>query len=320
MKKLVCLSIFTVFMSSVLALSPVLFNSLYKPCEVTRIETVKYTDYVNAKGQIGQYDERVIRTEYPVIVSEILFSKGDVIKSGDKLLSIDKEATAKKIMESNEYASLGIAGIGSSITDYDSISKMIPDFIYSESNGIVSSINIKSSDYIASNGIICTLLGNDNLTVVASVNENYIYDVKIGQPVIITGNAFGDKEYSGVVEEISNSARKQYVGASEETVVDVIVRITNTDDTIKSGYTAKIKICTSSEKMVDIIPYDTVNQDDDGKEFVYVFSNGVAVRKDIGTGAELVDGVEVVYGVGESDNILKADEELSDGDLVKVVE
>ena len=66
--------------------------------------------------------------------------------------------------------------------------------------------------------------------------------------------------------------------------------------------------------------YKAVRQDKDGTEYVYVFRDGVAVRKDIVTGLELSDGIEVLSGLLPEDKVLMSQEEIENGNYVKVVE
>lgn len=175
---------------------------------------------------------------------------------------------------------------------------------------------ITHTDYITAEGEILKIVGNKSFVKIF-VNEKDISKVCIGQPAEITGTAFPNRTYSGVVDNIASCASKQYIGAIEETVVIVNVKITDEDDYIKSGYTADVKILTSEPCSVNIIPYEAVNQDNSG-EFVYVLNSGVAVRKDITTGMELGEGIEIKSGLSEDDTLLESDELIKEGKPVKI--
>ena len=188
-------------------------------------------------------------------------------------------------------------------------------------NAVISSVptaetakvqKIEHVDYVNASGDVFRTGDKNDVLVKILVNEKDISCVSEGQKAEITGDAFPDKTYSGIVDKIAAVASKQNIGAVQETVVSVNIKFTDADEIIKPGYTADVKILTSEPSELDIVPYEAVNQDDSG-EFVYVFNSGIAVRKDIETGRELGDGVEVVSGVSEDDTLLKTDDVIKDG-------
>ena len=120
----------------------------------------------------------------------------------------------------------------------------------------------------------------------------------------LTGSAFPGTVYTGTIGQIANSARRQYSGTTQETVVDVTVNLDAPDEGIKAGYSVKAKVVTSEERTVKVLSYEAVAQDADGTEYVYVFRDGVARRCDIRTGEEFGEGVEVLSGLTGSDIIL----------------
>lgn len=177
---------------------------------------------------------------------------------------------------------------------------------------------IEHADYVNAKGDIFKT-GSDSAFVKVYISEKDISKVKEGLKTEITGDAFPGKTYNGIVDEIAGTATKQNLGSIQKTVVAVNIKLTDTDELIKAGYTADVKILTSEPDELDIVPYEAVNQDDSG-EFVYVFNSGVAVRKDIETGRELSNGVEVVSGISEDDTLLKADDEIKEGQPVIIEE
>ena len=53
-----------------------------------------------------------------------------------------------------------------------------------------------------------------------------------------------------------------------------------------------------------MVPFESVRQDKDNVEYVYVYQNGRAVRQDIETGEETSDGVEVLSGLTGGEIVL----------------
>ena len=119
--------------------------------------------------------------------------------------------------------------------------------------------------------------------------------------------------------EIASAARKQLVGTTQQTVVDATVQLTNADSYLKPGYTVKAEIETEPEKMISVLPYDSILQDNNGKEFVYVYRDGKAVKRFITTGIELDESVQVVTGLYPSDNVIYEASKISDeGSFISV--
>ena len=147
------------------------------------------------------------------------------------------------------------------------------------------------------------------------IGERDIRKVKIEQSADLSGAAFDDGVYSATVTAIESSATRKQGEYAYETVVEVTLQIDNPDEELRSGYTARAEIKTEQERHIFIVPYSVICQDDTG-EYVYVLSGNSAVRRDILTGAELSDGVEVVKGLGEKDEIISVPENVEDNKLV----
>ena len=103
-------------------------------------------------------------------------------------------------------------------------------------------------------------------------------------------------------------------------MVDVVILIEDNDEMIRKGNTAEVKIIVSEQRQISVVAYKAVHQDENGKAYVYVFRDGVAVRKDIITGLELSDGIEVLSGLAPDDKVLMPKDEIENGNYVKVVE
>ena len=81
----------------------------------------------------------------------------------------------------------------------------------------------------------------------------------------------------------------------------------------------KAEIETEPEKMISVLPYDSILQDNNGKEFVYVYRDGKAVKRFITTGIELDESVQVVTGLYPSDNVIYEASKISDeGSFISV--
>lgn len=318
MKKIILLTILTVFLGGgVLCIPSIVENSLPKT-SITALRELDFVDSVSAAGVVEQKSPNIVSSANAVVIDKPCVVEGQAINPGDVVALVNKAATAKRLMEGGDYEKLAALGAGAS--SYEDILAMIPDNITSTISGIVSGVTVAAGDYVEAGGAVVTLSGSDNLLIRAPISENAVGRIIVGQPVVITGNGFSGRQYSGVVESIAPIATKQFVGSAQDTVVDVKIHFTDADEAIRAGYSAKVKILTSAQKRLSILPYEAVMEDENGGEYVYVFSGGLAIKREVTTGTEFGAGVEVLDGVGSNDQILAAPENIKDGGYVKIVE
>lgn len=297
---------------------PQFIEGMLPEVNVTKLNQIDYIDYVNATGQVEQKNKLQIVSEYPAIISEVLIKEGDTVKKGQPVLKIDREQTAKKAMESTSYATMAGVSTSDLFTSYQDAYDKIPEQIVSSVDGVVESVDISSGEFIQKDAAIASMVNPSDLVVTVKIPEKRIAKVAVGQPVEITGNGFEGTAYYGYVQSISPTARKTTLGTNQETVVEVTLSIENCDNKIKSGYSAKAKIATDKVRKINIIPYESIKQDKNGQEYVYIFNKGFAVRRNIKTGLEISDGIEVLSGLSSNDIIIcQAQNIKGSGTLVK---
>lgn len=83
------------------------------------------------------------------------------------------------------------------------------------------------------------------------------------------------------------------------------IAIDDPDNDLKAGFTARAEIVTDTRRTMLTVPYEAVRQDENNVEFtVYLAEGSRAVRRNIQTGVELLEGVEVTEGLGPADVLL----------------
>ena len=289
---------------------------------VTALTRVDYRRSVSVTGEIVKRGSKLIKTDMPLVVDEVLISPGENISAGDTVLTVRREETAAKIMQYSKYESLGF--FDPSITDYDSLVEAVPQKVVSTYSGTVLGVSASSGGFAAKDSVIATLIGENDLMVSVNISEKLASDVRIGQNAEIMGSGFDGRVYKGVVEDISAVASKEYVGTAQETVVPVKIRICDADSSIKPGFSADVTIFTAQAETVCVLPYEAIdcedvgNENGNGGEYVYVLSDGIAVKREIGTGRELSEGIEVVSGIDMNEHVLLNRTEIKENSPVRI--
>lgn len=319
MKKYIVLAVATVIMiagilftgSAVMQSVP--FVSVYKAAPTTIEETVVCT------GKVEYCESKEIRTVTGGTVSKIYVARGDKVKAGDKLCDIAitsaQSEESKSALSTQEIYQAVLNGNYNVLDNYDGLLESATkpgnssgDFmtqsLTASISGTVEKAGCTENEYLAPGDSVFSIVSDGDLQVVLPVSEVKISDIKIGQPVKITGSGFKNSTYSGKVTSIDDKAKQTTTTTGKETTVDVTVSIENPKDDIKPGYTAKCTIVSSVKSSALVLPYQAVKADEDGKEYVYLYKNGVAVKNYIKTDGEYPKGLEVVNGIKASDYII----------------
>ena len=288
-------------------------NLFFVPVNVCRIKEDTYMSNIYLSGTIENPNIEKVMLSAPVIAAEIYIKPGDLVKKGERLFSVDKSAT---ILALENASALLTSKLPSS--DYMKYSDVSTEY-FAQSDGVVTAVNISKIDLSNPSEALVTISPTDTLQIKSYISENNVNKITLGDKAVINGAAFSDKEYYGEVTWISGSARKMVGGTSQETVVDIIISIENPDNTLRTGYSAKVSIETAPPVSLPYIPYECVNQDESGNWYACVLDGGKAVYKRIEIGRSMKNGLEILSGVGIDDSIILLDgKEIAANSFVKI--
>lgn len=285
---------------------------------VVKPQTTTINDYVNCNGKLEEKQKKEVYVS-ACEVEKVFVKVGDKVSFGDLLISIKKTESAETTSAQDSLSGLS--------PDMD-LSKILPNFDQSALNiiteqkttsqispteqdisapfdGYITEINCTQGQSFNSSKAIIVISDLSSMHIKTTINEALISKVKLGQKAVISGNAFKNIEYYGVVESISPIAKQSLGTGLAETTVEAIIRIDEPDNNLRAGFSANIKILTSSKENVLVVPFEAISQDDDNKEFVFTMQNSRAVKKEIVTGLENDAGVEVLEGISLNDIIVK---------------
>ncbi|MCI6538512.1 MAG: efflux RND transporter periplasmic adaptor subunit [Lachnospiraceae bacterium] len=213
-------------------------------------------------------------------------------------------------------------------TQLDQLKKQLEDCtITSKSEGIVTAVNISVGDVNTPNSTLVTVENNTDLIVNASVTEKDILKLQEGMKAIVTSDALDDQEINGEIIKVvkvynasnpsSEQTGQETSGTSNTGGFSVQIKLDHCD--LISGMSAKAKVVLTDRENVLSVPYDLVQQDEDGKDYVLCAEdNGdgtyTAVKKNITVGEEVNYYTEVTGGDLKVGDYVIMDYSISEGD------
>ena len=213
-------------------------------------------------------------------------------------------------------------------TQLDQLRKQLDDCtITSKSAGIVTAVNVSVGDVNTANATLVTVENNTDMIVNASVTEKDILKLQEGMKAIITSDALDDQEINGEIIKVvkvynasqptTEQTGKETSGAANTGGFSVQIKLDPCD--LISGMSAKAKIVLTDRENVLSVPYDLVQQDEDGKSYVLCAEENkdgtyTAVKKNITVGDEINYYTEVTGGDLKAGDYIIMDYAISEGD------
>jgi HlyD family secretion protein len=145
------------------------------------------------------------------------------------------------------------------------------------------------------------------------INQNDFAKLGPRQPGIITTDAYPDRKYKGIIEEISPEANRQ------KATVQVKVKVLEPDDYLRPEMNASVAFVSTEQtsarpaKPIVVVPSAAVRDN-----AVFVVVDGKAVRKSVVVSATTPDGAQVDSGlIGGEDVVVNPPADLKDGQKVR---
>lgn len=133
------------------------------------------------------------------------------------------------------------------------------------------------------------------------VNEIDISKVRVGQPVKISIDAFPEREYSGVVNEVANIGEQR--PGSDAKVFEVVISVNESDTIMRPAMTTKNIIITEQIDSVLFIPIEALHSND---SLSYVFKEvGMRItKKQVKPGQTNNNEIIILEGLKKGDEVL----------------
>jgi HlyD family secretion protein len=223
--------------------------------------------------------------------------------------------------------------------------------IYAPMSGIVSDLNKESGEIALGSqfqsDVILVIADLSEMEAQVNVDENDIVNIKAGQPVEIQVDALSGPVLRGTVREIGSSANQSGSGTTQQkTEFEIKISITDPPPTLRPGMTATADIVTKTNDRALSVPLQcvalrTVDQlarkgekrkdaaarykpDRDGfVEVVFGVDKGRAVARQVTTGIQSEDRIEILSGLREGDDVVSGSyraisKDLANGAVIRI--
>jgi len=210
-------------------------------------------------------------------------------------------------------------------------------------NGIVTYLPIHVGETVVMGiqnqpgSVIMRVADMSVVTAELQVDESDIVNVKLGQPVELTIDAYGDQKYHGIVTEVGDTAILSSTGQAASSSqgqanqgaknFKVVVTMTDPPVTIRPGLSCTGKVTTAVAKQALSIPIQAVVERDPSQlnppkkgaaqaaaptaqpnqkpeQGVFVIRNGQATFVPVQTGVTGVDHVQILGGLQPGDQVV----------------
>jgi len=344
-KKYIITVILTLLFIVAAAITPRAIRFSLPLVAATPVKAETLIDTLSCTGTLEGKSSKNLYTASGIMVDEIYVKNGQQVNAGDPLFSVDKEVTvslwvsAAEKEEANEnqvselldgllsdYFSASVGNIFSSFADKeqsndktsftDELLVVIPDIITASTSGIIANLNIKEQTYADPSAPLLQICDTSSVFVRCELSEVFASDLTEGLKCKVSGDAF-QEVYTASVAEIAPTAKAVSGGRS---TVECIVEIDFPDSSLKTGYTAEVEIELSKKNGALALPYSAVFQDENG-QYVWELYGSRTYRRDITTGSELPEKIEILSGIEAGRCIVtSADRTLKEGKLVTIKE
>lgn len=165
---------------------------------------------------------------------------------------------------------------------------------------------------LASGSSIVSIMSYDKMIMEINLPESAIDEVKAGQAVAITHYTLPDDTIHGMISELSPAISTETRTFKGKLLID------NQDLKLRPGMFVKADIIVDKAENTIVIPKEIV-MNNRGRKSVFVIERGIARSRNIRTGLEDKNNIEVLEGLNMEDQLVtRGYETLRDGSKVKI--
>lgn len=176
-------------------------------------------------------------------------------------------------------------------------------------NGVVTALNAEEGQQVGPTGVVN--LVSDDLEIRVDLDESNLADLEVGQTAVMSSSAFGGKTFEGKLTDIG--------AAVDEARGIVTIKITPVDPPswLRPGQTVNVNLLTN-EKVDRLLVPSTAVLRQGTRSVVMVVEDGHVAEKVVMTRPTVQQGIPIVSGLTDSDQVIADASGLKVGQQVRV--
>lgn len=287
--------------------------------QLVSMKQLNYTETFTVSGVVESPNQRELTLDFPVIPRKVLVKEGDSVSYGDPIATVDRQATVQAVAAlAQQYTGELPDGLEDQIQEaFSSVSDevaenldFLPETITAPMTGVITSLSLTPGELYLPMAPAATVSTVETLQLRLYVPESKVGLIQKGEEFTFTASAVKDGLFAADILRFSPSAYQKLDGLSYQTVVDVVAKVDDSFNALRPGYTVQAEIPAGEEEVLWLLPYEAVLQDENGQDYVYVYREGEAVRRDVETGRELSTSVQITDGLSRYEKVVQNAESL----------
>ncbi len=320
-----------------------------------KIGRFNFEDSLNALGTIKGGLEFKLSFEVPGTVSSVNYREGERYEEGALLMSLRQDdilLRLKRAQAELKKAETEVHIIQDKVSEHEKLLKMgaIPKTtldkvnleldkvkydgesarlemkanesmleksnLYAPTAGMIGELSVEEGESITPNTLLGSHISTEFVYAEFGIVERDVNKIALGQKARVFVDAYPDKTFEGVIENISPVV----TGTSRTATVKV--RLENPERLLLPGMFCRVRILLYSKKNTLVVPTDAL-QGNEGEQFVYVVNTekGVAEKRAVTIGYKRTDYAQVDAGISEGETVaISGFEKLEDGKKIRLLE
>jgi membrane fusion protein (multidrug efflux system) len=307
------------------------------PVEVAKVATVPLPQSITTVGSLRSDESVTIRPEVAGRIAAINFQEGQRVAKGTVLLRLDPSINEAEVLQARANLKLARSkyerAVDLSKSNFISgqardeaennlrvaeaavalvEARLAKTEIKAPFSGVIGLRSVSVGDYVKEGADIVNLESIDLLKVDFRVPEVYMRQVKAGQALQVTLDAYPGKTFEGRVFAVN-----PLLDAAGRAVV-IRAQVKNADASLRPGMFARVRLITSESADSLVVPEQALVPQGT-EQFVFRVVDGRAVRVRVEVGQRRDGKAEVVTGLAAGDVVVAAGQQrLRDGVPVAV--
>ncbi|CAH1001664.1 Multidrug resistance protein MdtA [Neolewinella maritima] len=291
------------------------------------VQPSSFSNYAEVQATVRASETAMATPEIPGRILRMNFEEGDAIRKGQLVAVLDVEGTETQRAELETAASLAKTvyerqeklweqNIGSEIqylqakNNYDRIQQQLKSVdvqtnkrnVYAPLSGTVDRVMQRTGEATMPGAPILSIISTDDLDVVADAPEDLLTKVQLRQRVRVRVPAL-DLEFEAPISRIGRTVDP--ANRTFEVEIDVPRQYTKQ---LKANLLAEVEVLDFSGEDMLIVGQDQIQQEIDGRRFVYTVAEGergpVARKTYIETGQSYDNKAVVASGLVAGDRLI----------------